>query len=124
MVSDRASRVAQRQLLENIQLLSVSVKDDVSKAVLSLIRVVVMNTQWHVEVENMLFTRKWEPTQETFNYLKSKAEEGLRLWELNEAANPRLVCCFRVVWFLQRQGVGAEHAVRNCIVFPGACGGD
>lgn len=66
-----------------------------SPELMSQLYVAAVNIEYHIERESVMFTKSWPVTEETFEYLRRQGKFGIRVWEMNNAANPRLVshCC-------------------------------
>ena len=52
-----------------------------------------LNLEYRMNCEYAYFTKRWPRTDETFVELRTIAAMGLRVWEVNQGLNPRLVSC-------------------------------
>ena len=91
--ADRDSRVTQRRSYDVLGSLASGMEPNPKPETVSLLNVLVQNLHYRIESENVLFTRAWRVEESTFEFLRAFGMHGLRVYELNAKANPRLVSC-------------------------------
>ena len=122
--ADRDSRLTQRRSFDVLGSLASGMEPDAKPETVSLLNVLVQNLDYRIESENVLFTRAWKVEESTFEFLRQFGMRGLRLYELNAKANPRLVSCnsFVVVCWCCGQRGESEYTIQRRVVFHGGGG--